>query len=89
MRVKVRYFARFRDLAGTGEEEIELQDGATVRDLIEEIKKRHERFRREVFGEEYDEDADVNIAVNGRYVKWDEKLREGDIVGVFPPVSGG
>ncbi|AAL80667.1 molybdopterin converting factor subunit 1 [Pyrococcus furiosus DSM 3638] len=89
VKVKVKYFARFRQLAGVDEEEIELPEGARVRDLIEEIKKRHEKFKEEVFGEGYDEDADVNIAVNGRYVSWDEELKDGDVVGVFPPVSGG
>ncbi|CAB50325.1 ubiquitin-like small modifier protein 1 [Pyrococcus abyssi] len=89
MKVRVRYFARFRDLAGTSEEEIELKDGATIRDLIEEIKRRHERFKSEVFGEDFDEDADVNVSLNGRYVSWDEKLKDGDVVGIFPPVSGG
>ncbi|MDK2869437.1 MAG: sulfur-carrier protein [Pyrococcus sp.] len=89
VRVKVKYFARFRQLAGVDEEEIELPEGAKVRDLIEEIKRRHEKFKGEVFGEGHDEDADVNVAVNGRYVSWDEELKEGDVVGVFPPVSGG
>ncbi|AEC52155.1 molybdopterin converting factor, subunit 1 [Pyrococcus sp. NA2] len=89
MRIRVRYFARFRDLAGVSEEVIELPKGATVKDLIEEIKRRHERFKTEVFGEDFDEDADVNIAVNGRYVSLEEKLKDGDVVGVFPPVSGG
>ncbi|AEH24139.1 ubiquitin-like small modifier protein 1 [Pyrococcus yayanosii] len=89
MKVRVRYFARFRDLAGVGEEDVELPEGATVRDLIELIKDRHPRFKDEVFGEGHDEDADVNISVNGRYVDWDQELHDGDVVGIFPPVSGG
>ncbi|MFA4647112.1 MoaD/ThiS family protein [Pyrococcus kukulkanii] len=89
MKVKVKYLARFRMLAGIDEEVLELSEGATVEDLIEEIKKRHPKFREEVFGEGFDEDSDVNIAVNGRYVSWDEKLNDGDVVGIFPPVSGG
>jgi len=72
MRVKVRYFARFRELAGTGEEEIELPEGSKVRDLIEKIKELHPEFKNEVFGEDYDDNADVNISRNGRYASFDE-----------------
>ncbi|AMM53833.1 ubiquitin-like small modifier protein 1 [Pyrococcus kukulkanii] len=89
MKVKVKYLARFRTLTGIDEEIIELPEGATVKDLIEEIKKKYPKFREEVFGEGFDEDADANIAVNGRYVSWDERLNDGDVVGIFPPVSGG
>ncbi|AEO14022.1 ubiquitin-like small modifier protein 1 [Thermococcus sp. AM4] len=88
MKVTVRYFARYRSLVGKGEEEVELPEGATVRDLIEKIKELHPVLRNEVFAED-DDLADVNVSRNGRYVRFDETLRDGDIVAIFPPVSGG
>ena len=88
MKVTVRYFARYRSLVGKGEEEVELPEGATVMDLIEEIKKMHPVLRNEVFAED-DDLADVNVSRNGRYVRFDEILKEGDVVAIFPPVSGG
>ena len=88
MRVKVRYFARYRSLVGTGEEEVELPEGATVMDLIEVLKERHPVLKTEVFAED-DDFADVNVSRNGRYVRFDEILKEGDVVALFPPVSGG
>ncbi|AFL95302.1 molybdopterin converting factor, subunit 1 [Thermococcus cleftensis] len=88
MRVTVRYFARYRSLVGKGEEEIEIPEGTTVRELIEMLKERHPVLRNEVFAEE-DDLADVNVSRNGRYVRFDEVLRDGDIVAIFPPVSGG
>ncbi|HIP89547.1 MAG TPA: MoaD/ThiS family protein [Thermococcus paralvinellae] len=87
MRIKVRYFARFRELAGVDEEYLELPSGSRVGDLIEIIKKRHPRFRNEVFAQ--NEEADVNVSRNGSYVSFDEELRDGDIVALFPPASGG
>ncbi|AIF68642.1 hypothetical protein PAP_01000 [Palaeococcus pacificus DY20341] len=87
MKVKVRYFARFRTLAGTSEEELELKEGATIKDLVELIKEKHSAFSEEVF--EQNEEADVNVSRNGRYAKFDEVLQEGDIVALFPPTSGG
>ena len=87
MKVTVRYFARYRSLVGKGEEEVELPEGATVMDLIEKIKKMHPVLRK-VFAED-DDLADVNVSRNGRYVRFDEILKEGDVVAIFPPVSGG
>jgi len=88
MKVTVRYFARYRSLVGKGEEELEIPNGITVGELIEVLKERHPALRDEVFAED-DDLADVNVSRNGRYVSFDEVLRDGDIVALFPPVSGG
>ncbi|NJE85417.1 MoaD/ThiS family protein [Thermococcus sp. CX2] len=88
MKVKVRYFARFRSLVGKSEEELEVPEGVTVRNLIDILKERHPVLKNEVFAED-DDLADVNVSRNGRYVSFDEVLRDGDIVAIFPPVSGG
>jgi molybdopterin synthase sulfur carrier subunit len=88
MRITVRYFARYRSLVGRGEEEIEVPEGTTVRDLIETLRRKYPVLRNEVFAEE-DDLADVHVSKNGRYVSFDEVLREGDKVAIFPPVSGG
>ncbi|ASJ05480.1 MULTISPECIES: ubiquitin-like small modifier protein 1 [Thermococcus] len=88
MRIKVRYFARFRSIVGTGEEELEVPEGITVRELIELLKERHPVLKTEVFAED-DDLADVNVSRNGRYVGFDDVLQDGDVVALFPPVSGG
>ncbi|ASJ13468.1 ubiquitin-like small modifier protein 1 [Thermococcus thioreducens] len=88
MRIRVRYFARFRSLVGTSEEELEVPDGIKVRELIEILKERHPVLKNEVFAED-DDLADVNVSRNGSYVSFDEVLRDGDVVALFPPVSGG
>jgi molybdopterin synthase sulfur carrier subunit len=88
MRLKVRYFARYRSLVGKSEEELEVPEGITVGELIEILKERYPVLRNEVFAEE-DDLADVNVSRNGRYVRFDEVLKDGDVVAIFPPVSGG
>ncbi|NJE26242.1 MoaD/ThiS family protein [Thermococcus sp. MV5] len=89
MKVKVRYFARFREISGVNEEIIELSEGSKVSDLIEHIKNLHPELKKEVFGEDYDDEADVNVSRNGRYASFDEMLEDGDVIALFPPTSGG
>ena len=88
MKVTVRYFARYRSLVGLSEEELDVPEGITVRELIEILKERHPVLKEEVFAED-DDLADVNVSRNGRYVRFDEVLRDGDVIALFPPVSGG
>jgi len=81
MRVKVRLFARLREIVGVGEVESELNGGATVADLLEALHA------------EYPGLVDVTprtvISVNQEFVTPDNLLSDGDEVAIFPPVSGG
>ena len=80
MRVRLKYFASIREMIGIVGEEVTLQEGSTVHDLIKKLKMDHARLR----------DMDlILVAVDGEYVKPDTLLREGDVVALFPPVSGG
>ncbi len=81
MKVKVKFFAMLRERAGTGEAMIDIEEGATIGDLWDALKKN------------YPELAPVNMrllyAVNRNYVKADHSLKENDEVAFIPPVSGG
>jgi molybdopterin synthase sulfur carrier subunit len=80
MKVRLRYFASIRELIGVVGEEVTLQEGSTVHALIKKLKMDHTRLR----------DMDlILVAVDGEYVEPDTLLREGDVVALFPPVSGG
>ena len=81
MNVKVLYFASCRDIVGTGEQEMPLEDGVTVADLISEIASEHVRF--------VDMAPSLMVSVNQEYVERDTVLGDGDEVAFIPPVSGG
>jgi molybdopterin synthase catalytic subunit len=78
--VHVRLFASYREAAGVGHLELELHPGATAKDAIAEIARRHPLIS---------EGRSVVIAKNREYVAPDEPLADGDEVALIPPVSGG
>lgn len=81
MRVMVRYFASFRDLAGTEREEMELEDGADIVSLLELLAKAHPGLGSV---------RDVALfSVNLEFADRDRVLADGDEVGLLPPISGG
>jgi len=76
VQVSIRLFAGLRERAGTGARELELADGARVADVWPGLE----------LGEE---PAGLLYAVNKRYADAQAELRDGDVVAVIPPVSGG
>jgi MoaD family protein len=89
LRVRVLYFAGARELSGVGAEEVALDDGATVDDLIENILRRHSAL--EVLLRRSDDGLRVAaVSVNGEYAEDGSiRLTHGAEVAILPPVSGG
>lgn len=81
MRVKVRLFARLRDLAGTGELTCEIGAGARVADVWRAVVERYPAAG--------PHGSSVSAAVNAEYARMDAAVSAGDEVAFLPPVSGG
>ncbi|UXD21548.1 molybdenum cofactor biosynthesis protein MoaD [Ignicoccus pacificus DSM 13166] len=77
MKVKVRFYAIYRDKLGK-EKIYDLPEGAKVRDLLEILK--------DELGELY-EVAEPVIIIKGRFAEPEEELTE--VVDVVPPAAGG
>jgi molybdopterin synthase sulfur carrier subunit len=93
MAVVVKFFASFREATGKGQESIE--EVKNVASLLDELVR---RFGEKLAEHLYHSDTreirkTVNILVNGRSLdlphELDTLLKDGDIVAIFPPVSGG
>lgn len=79
--VQTLFFAAYRDLLGTSTLSVELADGATVADLVAELRGR---------GAPFDAlPAAPAVAVNRSYSHLSEPLSAGDEVAFIPPVAGG
>ena len=81
MHVKVAYFARVRELAGVGEEEITLNTGADVEHLLLEVLRIHPKLS--------EIKQIIRTLVNGCVMLGNVSLKEGDNVTLLPAVGGG
>ena len=79
--MRIRLFARLREVAGASELAREVPDGATASDawsaLVREFPAMGEYSR------------SIACAVNEEYARLTAPLRDGDEVAFLPPVSGG
>jgi sulfur-carrier protein len=85
VKVKVLFFAALREQLGTSGEEIELPSGvSTVAGLREHLKSRGGAFEKAFGGKTL-----VRTAVNQDMVQATARIKAGDEVAFFPPVTGG
>ena len=77
MRIRIRYFGRFAADIGKFSEEIEMDDKATVKELIKFLKKKYPFLKDEV----------IEVSINGEYAKEDDPIAPE--ISVFPIISGG
>ncbi len=87
IKVKVELFATLREKYGKSAEVecIDLKDA-----FIQASKIFGEEFVKEVFDENGNLRGDRIITINGRNIKDEiKKLKDGDLIAVFPPIAGG
>lgn len=78
-RIKVCYFAMFREHAGVAQEELTLE-AATARDVFDATRHRHGTN---------EPASHCKVAINDEMRSWDSPVEDGDTVLLFPPVAGG
>jgi sulfur-carrier protein len=81
MKVRVHFYAQLRDLLGIREQDVDLPEGATVRDLLDEIYARQPSLQAH--------DKSILIGVGVEFVDRNYRLKPGEEVSIMPPVQGG
>jgi MoaD family protein len=81
MKVRVHFYAQLRDLAGIRERDVDLAEGATVRDLLDQIYAQEPLLRAH--------DKSILIGAGVEFVDRNYQLKPGDEISIMPPVQGG
>jgi len=79
VKVRVQYFALFREQTGCESETVDWP-GGTAAELFEMMAGKHPALRTQ---------AAALLAINDEMCAWETPLNEGDEVLFFPPVAGG
>jgi molybdopterin converting factor subunit 1 len=79
LKIKIRYFALFREQTGCAAEIIDWP-GGTAAEMFQLMAEKHAGLRTE---------AAALVAVNDEMTGWETELNEGDEILFFPPVAGG
>ena len=92
MKVKVRFFARFRELIGN-EITAEVAEGTTLPDLVKQVAGKNREGYDAIFDESGRFREFVILMRNARRVDIEDAagqiVTDGDDIAVFPPVAGG
>lgn len=92
MKVTVKYHAQARAAAGRASEAIELGESCSVRELLIRLGQRHgEALRTMILTPEGRPHPSILLFVGDEQVRSDSEamLRDGDVVAMLSPISGG
>ncbi len=81
MRVKVLLFGQLKDIVGRQEESLDLEAGARLSAVMAHYSGRFPKFQGLT--------NSIACSINQEYAQGSALLKEGDEVGLLPPVSGG
>jgi MoaD family protein len=81
MKVRVQFYAQLRDLVGIRELDIDVAEGSTIRDLLEQVYAQQPKLR--------PHDKSILIGAGVEFVDRNYQLKPGEEISVMPPVQGG
>ena len=81
MNMRVQFYAQLRELIGIHELELELPEGATVRELLEQIYEQKPALRAQ--------DKSILVGAGLEFVDRNYQLKPGEEIAIMPPVQGG
>lgn len=81
MKIKVKFFASYKEVLGKEEIELELEENSNISHLLDILRNDYPKLGNLM--------ETLVVSVNLEYAEYDRKLKEGDEVALLPPVSGG
>ncbi len=94
MKITVKFLIGVRKIVGRGQEELVLEDGSTVEDMLKRLAEKYgPGFKEYVFDEVGSSKGYVQFLVDGKNVAalngLKTKLHDGCQVAIIPPMRGG
>jgi molybdopterin synthase sulfur carrier subunit len=81
MKIQVQFYAQLGDLVRMSELDVDLAEGSTVRDLLEQIYSKTPALRVH--------DKSILIGAGVEFVDRNYRLKPGEEIAIMPPVQGG
>ena len=83
--IQIKYMVSLRDRTGISQEQVRFSQGSTLQDVATWLNARYEFSL---------PNPGIMAILNGRGweqlpLKWATEIREGDVICLFPPISGG
>lgn len=83
--IDILYFARLRESLGLAQEQLGVSDDiGSIADLLAHLRRRGEPWSTTL-----GENESVLTAVNQEIARPDTRIKDGDEIALFPPVTGG
>ena len=94
MKIEVRLFANLREMAKTKAMIEDIKSETSVGDVLQKICERFgAKFCEQVLNERGGPNENVKVLLNGQNIVFlrgaATKLKDGDVIAIFPPVGGG
>ncbi|MGQ9469042.1 MAG: MoaD/ThiS family protein [Nitrososphaerales archaeon] len=92
--ITLKYFAMIRDITGKKEESLSLKKGYSVMDVLIKLSEIYgEKISQFIFDEKREPRENLTFLINGQAIKIEDlserKLKDGDVLVILPPISGG
>jgi len=92
--MKINFYATLRLITGKKTVILDLADGVTVREMLEDVFKLYPPLRKELLTSENELLGHVHVFVNGRDVPYlaevlETRISQTDKLDIFPAVGGG
>jgi molybdopterin synthase sulfur carrier subunit len=81
MKIRVQFYAQLRDQVGLRELDVDVAEGSTIRDLLEQIYAQQPKLR--------PHDKSILIGAGVEFVDRNYRLSPGEEISIMPPVQGG
>jgi molybdopterin converting factor small subunit len=92
MKIRIDYIAQAKKITGVGSEYLSINEGTGIKELLFSVAQKHgPELTSLVLSKDGSVQRSIIISINDEqvFVVDDQKLIDGDVIAVMPPMSGG